>query len=383
MVRIIHTSDVHIGAKFASFGKKAQTQRQSLLDVFAKTVDHAISSKANILLIAGDLFDSNFPSYTSVTFVKQQFRKLEAAGIYAAVVPGTHDCLTKDSIYKREDFTFELPHIFVFDENTTMKEFADIDLTVFARANTSNKSEDSPIAFLKEASRQASTKYKVAMAHGSVQIEGKAAADDMPVRLSEIADSGMDYIALGHWHGAQEFSFGQTTAWYSGSPEITYQEGKGGLGQGYILEVDLTDKAGVKPIKMTEKEVKELRIDMQVYENAENVAYELDKLADPHRILVAEIAGVGEPDAILALNPEVLEEAYRDKFFSIKIKNTAAPALSTQTDFAYPEELVIGQFVRIMRARIDATSDNEEKKLLQDALQIGIAELEGKNILSE
>lgn len=383
MVRIIHTSDVHIGAKFASFGKKSQIQRQALLDVFAKTIDYAISSKANILLIAGDLFDSNFPSYASVTFVKQQFRRLDAAGIYAAVVPGTHDCLTKDSIYKREDFTFELPHLFVFDEQTTMKEFPDIDLTVFAKANTSNKSAESPVAFLKDAHKQAATKYKVAMAHGSVQIEGKAAADDMPVRLPEIADSGMDYIALGHWHGAQEFSFGQTTAWYSGSPEITYQEGKGGLGQGYVLQVDLMDKAAVKPVKMTEKEVKELRIDMQVYENAENVAYELEKLADPNRIIVAEIAGVAEPDALLALDPEAVEEAFRDKFFSIKVKSSAAPAVSEQAGFAYPEELVIGQFVRIMRARIDAAADDEEKKLLQDALQIGIAELEGKNILSE
>ncbi len=382
MLRIIHTSDVHIGAKFLSFGRKAPVQRQALLDVFARIVDLAISSHAHILLIAGDLFDSNFPSYPSVNFVKQQFRRLNDARIYAAVVPGTHDCLTKDSIYRREDFAFDLPFIHIFsDEQETMKEYPDLDLALFAQANTSNKSTESPVAFLAAASTGTQMKYKVAMAHGSVQIEGKAAADDMPITLPGIADSGMHYIALGHWHGAQEFSFGNTAAWYSGSPEITYQEGKGGLGQGYVLQADLSDKAEIKPIKVTEKEVKELAMDMQVYEHAENVSYELEKLINPNFVLVVNVFGMADKTA--QIDAEKLEEEFKDKFFSIKVKNSTTLKVPERSVFEYPEELVIGQFVRILGEKLKSVKTEEEKRIVEDAMQIGIAELEGRNVLGE
>lgn len=380
MLRIIHTSDVHIGAKFLSFGKKAQAQRQALCDVFSKIIDRAISEKAHLLLMAGDLFDSNFPSYQSVSFVKQQFRRLNEARIYAAVVPGTHDCLSKESIYKREDFTRDFPFIHIFDhEKETMKEFPDLDLALFAKPNMSNKSTESPVAFLKDAHTRTKAKYKVAMAHGSVQLEGKSAADDMPITLPEIADSGMHYLALGHWHGAQEFSFGSTLCWYSGSPEITYQEGKGGLGQGYIMQVELDEKVQVKPVKIIDKEVKELSVDMQVYEYKENVVHELEKITNPNMVLVVHLSGFISAD--VNIDPLELEEEFRDRFFSIKVKNTTLLKIPEGTQMDYPEELVIGQFVRIAKKQLEAAQDPEEKRLIQDALHIGIAELEGKNVL--
>lgn len=380
MLKIIHTSDLHIGAKFGAFGEKAEAQRKSLLAVFAKIVDLAIARSAHIVLISGDLFDSNFPSRGSVEFVKNQLKKLNDVKIHVAILPGTHDCLSKDSIYKRERFAAGLPHIFVFDdENVTQKVFSDIDLTLFARAGLSNKSTNSPVAFLEQASAQAQTKYKVAMAHGSVQIEGKAAADDMPITLREIARSGVSYLALGHWHGCQDFSFGGTTAWYAGSPEITYQEGKGGLGQGYALAIDISDAVKVEPVRVSDKELKEVSIDMQVYENMENVYHELEKISGANVILSAAISGFS--DAASLIDADKIEEDFRDKFFSITVKNNTALKNEEITGQNYPEELVIGQFVRIIRKKIDDEKDPEVKKILEEVLQIGVAELEGKNVL--
>ena len=381
MLKIIHTSDLHIGAKFGAFGEKAEAQRKAILGALAKVVDMAVERSAHIVLISGDLFDSNFPSRASVDFVKSQLRRLNDAKIYAAILPGTHDCLSKDSIYKRERFAAQLPFVFVFDdENVTQKEFPDIDLTLFAKANSSNKSTDSPTDFLESAVKSASTKYKVAMAHGSVQIEGKAAADDMPITLREISSSGVQYLALGHWHGCQEFSFGSTIAWYAGSPEITYQEGKGGLGQGYAVLVEIDGGAlKAEPVRVSEKELREIDIDMQIYENMDNVYHEIEKSAGPHVILRANIFGFS--DAAGLIDAEKMEEDFRDKFFSISIKDNTALKIEEITGQNYPEELVIGQFVRIMRAKIDGETDAEKRRILEESLQIGVAELEGKNVL--
>ena len=381
MLKIIHTSDLHIGAKFGTFGEKAEAQRKAILNALAKIVDIAIERSAHIVLISGDLFDSNFPSRASVDFVKSQFNRLNEAKIHAAILPGTHDCLSQDSIYKRERFGSEMPFVFVFDDASVMqKEFTDINLTLFAKPNTTNKSTESPTAFLESVVKSASTKYKVAMAHGSVQIESKAAADDMPITLREISSSGVQYLAFGHWHGCQEFSFGSTIAWYAGSPEITYQEGKGGLGQGYAVLVEIDDGAvEAEPVRVSEKELREIDIDMQIYENMDNVYHEIEKSAGHNVILRANIFGFS--DATSLIDAEKMEEDFRDKFFSISVKDNTTLKIGEITGQNYPEELVIGQFVRIMRAKIDGETDADQRRILEEALQIGVAELEGKGVL--
>jgi len=382
MLRIIHTSDIHLGAKFSSLGKKADAQRQALKDSFTKVVDHALASKTNLFLITGDLFDSNFPSPQSVSFVKAQFARLNEARIWTMILPGTHDCLSKGSVYVREDLSHDLPYVYVFnDAEVFAKEIPDIDATIYAKPSAANKSTESPVAFLASVAKNAKTRYKVAMAHGSVQIEGKSAPDDMPITLREIAESGVQYLALGHWHGAQDFSFGNTVAWYAGSPEVTYQEGKGGIGQGYALAVDVMETAKVKPLKISEKVVKEVDIDMQIYENVENVVYEIEKLADQNRLLLVNIFGFAE--SAVFVDPERIAQELADKFFSIKVKNTTALKLPEITALNYPEELVVGQFVRIMQKKLEGAQTPEERKMIEDAAQIGIAELEGKNVLSE
>ncbi|MCR4322608.1 MAG: DNA repair exonuclease [Candidatus Azambacteria bacterium] len=404
MLRIIHTSDIHLGSKFASLGKKADAQRQALKDSLAKVVDHAVASKASLVLITGDLFDSNFPSPQSVSFVRAQLARLNEARIWTMILPGTHDCLSKGSVYVREDFSHNLSYVYVFNDTAVFtKEIPDIDATIYAKPSGTNKSTESPVAFLASATKSATTQYKIAMAHGSVQIEGKSAPDDMPITLREVAESGVQYLALGHWHGAQEFSFGNTIAWYAGSPEVTYQEGKGGIGQGYALEVDVMETAkvyphtqetisasssgsgllsvGVKPVKISEKIVREVDIDMQIYENVENVVYELEKLADLNCLLLVNVFGFAE--SAVFVDPEHIMQELEDKFFSIKVKSTTALKLPEVTALNYPEELVIGQFVRIMQKKLEEAQTPQEHKMIENALQIGIAELEGKNVLSE
>lgn len=380
MLKLLHTSDIHIGAKFASFGNKAAQQRQALLNTFEKIISLAISEQVQLVLISGDIFDSNFPSYQSVSFVKDQLKRLDQNGIYAVILPGTHDCLSKDSVFKRENLSAGMPHIQIFDNpEETIKEFPDLELTVFGKANVGGKSPASPLVFLKSVNIP-NTRYKIAMAHGSVQIEGKAASDDMPITFSDIGNSGMDYIALGHWHGAQDFSSGKVKAWYAGSPEITYQEGKGGLGQGYALKVEIEDgKTTVLPIKITEKEIKEVNFDLQMFENRDDIYKTIERLANPNLILSVNLSGFADAEKLLAL--QKIDEDFQDKFFYISVKNNISLKLREIDSRNYPEELVVGQFVRLMQEKILKAASEEEKSILKDALQIGIAELEGKNIL--
>jgi DNA repair exonuclease SbcCD nuclease subunit len=52
MLKVLHTADVHLGAKFSGLGHKGASQREQLLVTFRNVVDTAINEKADIVLIA-------------------------------------------------------------------------------------------------------------------------------------------------------------------------------------------------------------------------------------------------------------------------------------------------------------------------------------------
>ena len=66
MLRIIHTADVHLGARHDDLGEQASAQRERQFAAFTATVDLALAEKVDLFLIAGDLFDSNVQPRRSV-----------------------------------------------------------------------------------------------------------------------------------------------------------------------------------------------------------------------------------------------------------------------------------------------------------------------------
>src|SRR6187551_2814107 len=103
MLRIIHTADVHLGARHDDLGEQAAAQRERQFAAFKATVDLALTEKADVFLIAGDLFDSNVQPRRSVERVAAELRRLVESKIRTVVIPGTHDCYDRASVYRAYD----------------------------------------------------------------------------------------------------------------------------------------------------------------------------------------------------------------------------------------------------------------------------------------
>src|SRR6201988_3923972 len=95
---ILHTADVHLDLD--GYGAEPHTQRHRQLNhrAFTTVVDLAIRENVDLLLIAGDLFDSNRPSRDVVDFAIQELRRV---GRPIVMIPGNHDCLNTQSIYRQ------------------------------------------------------------------------------------------------------------------------------------------------------------------------------------------------------------------------------------------------------------------------------------------
>ena len=103
MLRVLHTADVHLGARHADLGDQAAAQRERQFAAFRASRRLALAEKVDLVLIAGDLFDSNVQPRRSVEQVAAELRRLVEGRIRTVIIPGTHDVYDRTSIYRAYD----------------------------------------------------------------------------------------------------------------------------------------------------------------------------------------------------------------------------------------------------------------------------------------
>ena len=85
-MRILHTSDWHLGQHF--MGKSRQAEHQALIDWLLTQVDeHAVDA----VLIAGDIFDTGTPPSYARELYSQLVVRLHTAGVSLLLLGGNHD----------------------------------------------------------------------------------------------------------------------------------------------------------------------------------------------------------------------------------------------------------------------------------------------------
>ena len=122
--------------------------------------------------------------------------------------------------------------------------FRDLDLVVYGRVAATKRVARSPLADFTTAA-ESRARWRVAMIHGSMVIPGKVEQDDVIFASTEVAASGLDYLALGHWHSWLTGQAGSTTWAYSGAPEPMALDQ---TGAGRVAIVNLEERAGERVV---------------------------------------------------------------------------------------------------------------------------------------
>ena len=175
----------------------------------------ARAARADVVLLAGDTFENN---QLGQAILERARGLLADAGLRVVILPGNHDPALADSVFVRGGFA-ELPHVSILgvthDEAVPFPVF---DLEIWGHAHRDYYSM-APL----RGPRPRSTRWQAAMAHGHYEPPATRAN---PLRPSwvfsdeEIAATGADYLALGHWDRAVRVGNGVVPAYYSGSPHL-------------------------------------------------------------------------------------------------------------------------------------------------------------------
>jgi DNA repair exonuclease SbcCD nuclease subunit len=204
---IVHSSDLHLGTD-DSFSDKDR------LDALPKVLSAALQVNADVVVLAGDSFDNH----------RQPIELLERAALMlreynepVVILPGNHDPLTPDSVYRRAGLGL-IPNVSILGLNVDQAvTFPEFELEVWGHAHL-DYSDMSPLAN----PRPRTTRWQLAAAHGHYVDEARdpnRLIGSWLIHREELKATQADYVALGHWNQAIQVGDGEVRAYYSGSPE--------------------------------------------------------------------------------------------------------------------------------------------------------------------
>ncbi len=374
MPLLLHLADVHLGARHADMGAAAVRQRERQLAAFARAIDEGLEAGVDAALICGDLFDSNAQPRRSVERAVSELKRLTERGIRVIIIPGTHDVYDGRSIYRVFDLAAlaGLPPgsdlLTVLTPERPELLLRDLDLLVYGRVFATKRAPRSPLKGF-DARADERARWKVGMIHGSRQIPGKIESDDVLFSDAEIAASGLDYLALGHWHSFSSGRAAGTTWAYAGAPEPVAIDQDGA---GSVCLVRLDDGAHgdgrvrVERLRVGRTTFRAETVDATEVVSQDELLKRLSGSADPDLILQVSIEGVA-PD-LLEIDAEELERSLAPSFLHVRVRDRSVTALADGP--ALPEDTVAGRFMADLHSRIGAAEDVGDVEAAEGARQV-------------
>lgn len=206
-VVIVHSSDLHLGVD-DSFSDHDR------LAALPKVLTAANKVGADVVVLAGDTFDNHRQPLELLEHAAQMLRDYRNPIV---ILPGNHDPLTPDSVYRRGGLA-TIPNISILglnvEESVTFPAF---ELEIWGRPHI-DYTDMSPLANPKPRS----ARWHLAAAHGHYVDEPRdphRLIGSWLIHREDLVATGADYVALGHWNQATAVGDGRVIAHYSGSPE--------------------------------------------------------------------------------------------------------------------------------------------------------------------
>ena len=234
--RFVHAADLHIDSPFKGLREVnpaiAERLRESTYDAFKQLVTFSIESRADFLLVAGDIYDGADRSVRAQLRFREGVRRLSEFGIQTFAAHGNHDPLDgwQPSLESPDS-------LHVFGAEPEWVEAARSDGTVLAqiqgvsyptrevRDNLAREFTPPPMPGL----------FSIGLLHCNVG--GNTGHDDYaPCSIDDLIATGLDYWALGHVHSAQQLGDGSPCVVYPGNTQGRHPNERGERGC-YLVEV--------------------------------------------------------------------------------------------------------------------------------------------------
>lgn len=366
-LKIAHMADVHLDSDFLGLPPDlASVRRGDMIKSFDKAIDIVKTEKADMLIIAGDLFEGQWVLKSTINHVLTKLGELYPLPVFIA--PGNHDPYTAESYYR----IYKWPdNVHIFDQNLCRFDIDELNVSVYG------KGFDRPYIMepaLNGFKVEDSNRLNIMVIHGDV-------ADESiynPIRLQDIENSGLDYLALGHIHGYTGLKRRGKTSWcYSGNLEGR-DFGECGARGFVICTIDEERKIDLKFFPVNTREYAVVNIDVTDMPDAQEIIHRIEPYCGNKVILRVFLKGLVEEHYKEELNiPFVLDQlkgSLKDELFYVGIVDETE--VDIDFDILIKDTGIKGLYAKKIKELLQEVGE-EEKKVVKEALRIGIKALGG------
>lgn len=348
-LKILHSADWHLDSPFSGFTPEQRDYlRRELRKIPGKIADLCIRESCDLVLLSGDLFDGPYRKESA----RELYHALERCGVPVFISPGNHDFVGPGSPWLEEKWP-ENVHIFT-GELTTVS-IPELNCRVYGAGY---RSMDCP-GLLEGFRAEAGEAYALAVLHGDpVQLKSPYC----PVTASQVRDSGLDYLALGHVHKAGAFRAGSTLCAWPGSPMGRGYDETGEKGV-YLVALGETAQARFVPLGTPRF------YDLEVNMDERSLADVLPGAADSHFYRVTLVGSEGEP----------VSDLYRqfDRFPNLELIDRREKEMDIWETAG--EDTLEGTFFRMLREKL-TDADPETARCVTQAAEISAQLLRGREV---
>lgn len=368
MVKLLHCADIHLDTPFRSkSAERSASLRRQLRRTFNAMVEYAKKENINIVLLAGDVFDTRTVTSDTVNFVKESFAS--APECTFVISPGNHDPYTKDSVWADSDLG---KNVFVFDSSEMrFFDFPEQNVRVYGYAFTSDTLEMCPaVNFTPEDSGRTN----ILCAHAYIN---EPLSPHSPISEKDIENTGFDYCAFGHIHTGNEVKYaGNVPFAYSGCL-MGRDFGETGEKGGIVIEIN-DGKTVFSKKCFTEYKYEKMPVDLNGISGSSDVRARISSAVTAHSDKTSlRLELVGQIPIDQTIDVIGLAEEYGNGLFYLEIEDLTVPLLSTEQ--LENDPTITGEFFREMKPLLESGTP-EERKLAAKALRAGMAALRGEEI---
>jgi len=277
MIKFIHTADLHLDTPFKGLSlwndDLASKLKEATFNSFRKIIDLCIQEKADFMIIAGDIFDSENKSLAAQLKFVDELKRLSNKGIPVYFVCGNHDPLSSwlESIQMPGNtFRFDSAEVenYIFQKND--KPLVDIYGISFQ-----NKVVNENLALKYNLTNDQSL-ISIAILHGTTGAPGSH-ENYAPFKVEDVTGKGFDYWALGHIHKRQIIRDRYPVIVYPGNPQGR-DFGETGAKGCYMVEIAKNKTPEIRFIPTQLIRFEDVRIDLTGEEKIDRLSGRIEEV---------------------------------------------------------------------------------------------------------
>lgn len=219
MVKFIHAADLHLDSSeprglIPYDGAPVDACSQSTRRALENLVELAIRERADVLLIAGDVYDGDWKDARTGLFFVNQLRRLREAGVRCYMIRGNHDAASEISLHLPLPENIDGTPMLLSHTSCQTVDLEDLGLCIHGQSFATRAVKENLAVGYAAARKHA---FNIGLLHTC--LEGAEGHERYaPCRMEELLARGYDYWALGHIHTRNALPVpGQTPVLFSGN----------------------------------------------------------------------------------------------------------------------------------------------------------------------